>query len=105
MPEEFYESLARVAGQVSAPPDEVLAHVLRVLESAYLVRDGCRPSSCEEAGGRADPLVPIWFKVPDEFWAQLGSLASKTGKGEEQLLTEGLDLLIRRAGFTLIQSH
>jgi len=105
MPEEFYESLFRVADQDSVRPEEVLVRVLRVLESTYRVRCGQSFAVGEASEALVDGLVPIWFTVPEEFWAQLGRLAVKTGKGEEELLVEGLDVWIRRRSFTLIQPY
>jgi hypothetical protein len=105
MPEKFYAALFRVAEQDSVRPEEVLVRVLRVLESAYRVRGGQSFVIEEASRALVDGLIPIWFTVPEEFWAQLGRLAVKTGKGEEELLVEGLDLWIRRRDFTLIQPH
>ena len=105
MPEEFYQSLSSVAEQDSVRPEDVLARVLRILESAYRVRGGQPFALAKELEEPVGPLVPVWFKVPEEFWVHLGRLVAKTGKGQEELLAEGLDLLIRRSGFAVIQSH
>lgn len=83
MPEEFYRTLNRFAGEYSVSSQGVLGQVPSVLESAYHVKPG-EPIVIEDTPEK--PLIPVWFKLPEEFWTRLDRLVAKTGKSREKLI-------------------
>src|ERR1700732_4578877 len=93
MPEGFYDALHRYAKENSMSAHRVLCQVPRVLESAYHVKVGGHILIDEEP---ENALIPVWFKVPEEFWAQMDRLVAKIGKPKERLIEEGLNILIQR---------